>query len=65
MRRDSVGQLGRTFYPQSVGFYYLPLPKGKRVGIVDRQGGFAVTTCDACAGFGLNLVGLSSQIKSI
>lgn len=46
-----------------IAFYYLPLPKGKRIGIVSAPGGFAVTTCDACAKFGLNLAELSSQTQ--
>ncbi|MBU2608364.1 MAG: CoA-binding protein [Chloroflexi bacterium] len=36
-------------------FYYLPLPQGKRVGIISGPGGFAVTTSDACAKYGLEL----------
>ena len=36
-------------------FYYLPLPRGKRMGIISGPGGFAVTTSDACAKYGLEL----------
>ena len=44
-------------------FYYLPLPKGKRIGIVSGPGGFAVTASDASAKFGLSLAEFSSPIQ--
>lgn len=44
-------------------FCYLPLPKGKRIGIISGPGGFAVTTSDACTRFGLDLVEFPPKIQ--
>lgn len=44
-------------------FCYFPLPKGKRIGIISGPGGFAVTTSDACARFGLDLVEFPPKIQ--
>ena len=44
-------------------FYYLPLPKGKRVAIISGPGGPAVGTSDACIYAGLELAELSPQTK--
>lgn len=46
-----------------LAFHYLPLPKGKRIGIVSSPGGLAVTACDACAEFGLSLAEFSPQVQ--
>jgi len=44
-------------------FYYLALPKGKRVAIVSGPGGPAVATSDACVESGLELGELSDNTK--
>jgi len=44
-------------------FCYLPLPRGKRIGIISGPGGFAVTTSDACAKFGLDLTEFPHDIQ--
>lgn len=44
-------------------FYYLPLPQGRRVGIVSGPGGPAVTASDACIESGLELAELSQHTK--
>jgi acyl-CoA synthetase (NDP forming) len=44
-------------------FYYLPLPEGRRVGIVSGPGGPAVTASDACIESGLELAELSQHTK--
>jgi len=45
-------------------FYYLPLPRGRRVAIVSGPGGPAVATSDACVEAGLQLSDLSERTKS-
>lgn len=42
-------------------FYYLPVPKGKRVAIVAGQGGTGVGTSDNCIELGLELAKLSDK----
>jgi len=44
-------------------FYYLPIPKGKRVAIVSGPGGPAVATSDACIEAGLELAELSQGTR--
>jgi len=46
-------------------FYYLPAPRGKRVGIISGPGGFAVTTTDACARFGLEVPELLPETQQL
>jgi acyl-CoA synthetase (NDP forming) len=46
-----------------LAFYYLPLPKGRRIAIVSGPGGPAVATSDACVEFGLELALLSDQTQ--
>ena len=43
------------------GFYMLPLPKGRGVGIVSAWGGIGVLTADACAREGLKVPSLSKE----
>lgn len=42
-------------------FYYLPLPKGRRIAIVSGQGGTGVGTSDNCIELGLELAELSDE----
>ena len=46
-------------------FYYLPAPRGKRIGIISGPGGFAVTTTDACARFGLEVPELLPETQQL
>ena len=45
----------------SIAFYYLPLPKGRRVAVISGQGGTGVGTADNCIRFGLQLSELSQS----
>lgn len=45
-------------------FYYLPLPKGRRVAIVSGQGGTGVGTSDNCVRLGLELARLSENTRN-
>ncbi len=45
-------------------FYYLPLPKGKRVAIISGPGGAAVSTTDNCIELGLQIGKLSDNTIS-
>ncbi len=44
-----------------LGFYFLPLPKGKRVVIVTAQGGTGVGTADNCIRMGLEMAKISDE----
>ena len=47
-----------------VGFYYLPLPKGRRIAIVSGPGGAAVGASDSCIRLGLDLAKLSDYTRT-
>jgi len=45
----------------AVAFHYLPLPQGRRVGVIGGQGGTGVGTADNCYALGLELPRLSEK----
>jgi len=44
-------------------FYFQPLPKGRRIGIISGPGGVAVGTTDACLSMGLEVPRLSGETR--
>ena len=59
VRVNSQEEILDTLY----AFYFQPLPRGRRVGIITGTGGPAVGTADACAEMGLEVPGLSEETK--
>ena len=48
----------------ALAFYYLPLPKGRKVAVISGQGGTGVGTADNCIRFGLEPASLSDDTIS-
>ncbi len=59
VRTNGLEDILDTLY----AFYFQPLPRGKRVGIITATGGPAVGTADACVEMGLEVPGLSEETK--
>jgi len=47
----------------SAAFAGLPIPKGRRVGIISGGGGWGVVAADACASVGLQVPDLTNEVK--